>query len=106
MATGTEMSATFRDPALNGRIAYRFRARDLHLVMRSPRRSAPIRFRVWLDGAAPGAAHGFDVDAQGVGVVTDGRLYQLIRQSSPIVERRFDIEFMDAGVEAFAFTFG
>ncbi len=61
---------------------------------------------VFLDGQAPGAAHGSDVDEQGNGTVTDPRLYQLIRQPKPIADRRFEIEFLDAGVEAFAFTFG
>jgi thiol-disulfide isomerase/thioredoxin len=89
-----------------GRIAYRFHARDLHLVMGPPARGAPIRFRVRVDGAPPGAAHGVDVDANGVGVASEQRLYQLIRQPGPIADRRFEIEFLDAGVEAFAFTFG
>jgi thiol-disulfide isomerase/thioredoxin len=89
-----------------GRIAYRFHARDLHLVMGPAKRGASVRFRVLIDGAAPGAAHGVDVDELGTGVVVEQRLYQLVRQPRPIVDRRFDIEFLDAGVEAFAFTFG
>jgi len=89
-----------------GRIVCRFHARDLHLVLRPPASGRPVRFRLLIDGAVPGAAHGADVDEQGQGMVTDGRLYQLIRQPSPIADRRFDIEFLDAGVEAFAFTFG
>jgi hypothetical protein len=88
-----------------GRIAYRFHARDLHLVM-GPPRGAPVRFRVLIDGKPPGAAHGIDVDAQGNGTVGEQRLYQLIRQQQPIDDRRFEIEFLDPGVEAFAFTFG
>ncbi len=90
----------------NGRIAYRFHARDLHLVMGPATRGTSVRFRVFLDGQASGAAHGIDVDEQGNGTVTDQRLYQLIRQPKPIADRQFEIEFLDAGVEAFAFTFG
>ena len=92
--------------AANGRIAYRFHARDLHLVMGPAARGTSVRFRVFLDGQAPGAAHGSDVDEQGHGTVSDQRLYQLIRQPKPIADRQFEIEFLDAGVEAFAFTFG
>jgi hypothetical protein len=66
----------------------------------------PVRFRVLVDGRPPGAAHGVDVDDQGNGTVVEQRLYQLIRQPKPIVDRRFEIEFLDAGVETFAFTFG
>jgi len=90
----------------NGRIAYRFHARDLHLVMGPAARGASVRFRVLLDGQAPGAAHGIDVDDRSYGTVTEQRLYQLIRQPPPIADRLFEIEFVDAGVEAFAFTFG
>jgi hypothetical protein len=90
----------------NGRIAYRFHARDLHLVMGPAARGTSVRFRVFLDGQPPGAAHGSDVDEQGNGTVTDQRLYQLIRQPKPIADRQFEIAFLDAGVEAFAFTFG
>src|SRR4030095_3370167 len=90
----------------NGRIAYRFHARDLHLVMGPAVRGTSVRFRVLIDGTAPGAAHGIDVDAQGNGTVTEQRLYQLIRQPKPIADRQFEIEFLDSGVEAFAFTFG
>jgi thiol-disulfide isomerase/thioredoxin len=92
--------------AANGRIAYRFHARDLHLVMGPAARGASVRFRVLIDGQPPGAAHGSDVDDQGNGTVTEQRLYQLIRQPKPIADRQFEIEFLDAGVEAFAFTFG
>lgn len=90
----------------NGRIAYRFHARDLHLVMGPAARGAAVRFRVLIDGQPPGAAHGADVDEQGNGTVTEQRLYQLIRQPKPIADRQFEIEFLDPGVEAFAFTFG
>ena len=90
----------------NGRIAYCFHGRDLHLVMGPPMGARPVRFRVLLDGEPVGAAHGGDVDEQGNGVATEQRLYQLIRQSKPIVDRVFQIEYLDPGVEAFSFTFG
>jgi thiol-disulfide isomerase/thioredoxin len=90
----------------NGRIAYRFHARDLHLVMGPAARGTSVRFRVFIDGQAPGEAFGSDVDEQGNGTVSEQRLYQLIRQPKPIADRQFEIEFLDAGVEAFAFTFG
>jgi thiol-disulfide isomerase/thioredoxin len=90
----------------NGRIAYRFHARDLHLVMGPAARGTSARFRVLIDGQPPGAAHGVDVDDQGNGKVTEQRMYQLIRQPQPIADRKFEIEFLDPGVEAFAFTFG
>ena len=90
----------------NGRIAYRFHARDLHLVMGPATPGTPVRFRVLIDGQPPGAAHGSDVDEQGYGTVSEQRLYQLIRQPKPILDRQFEIEFLGPGVEAFAFTFG
>jgi Thioredoxin like C-terminal domain len=65
-----------------------------------------VRFRVLVDGRAPGTAHGTDVDVQGNGTVTEPRLHQLVRQPKPIVDRTFEIEFLDPGVEAFCFTFG
>ena len=102
--TMTKRAAVSDKP--NGRIAYRFHARDLHLVMGPVTGGGPVRFRVLVDGKAPGAAHGTDVDDQGVGTVRAQRLYQLIRQSKPIVDRTFEIEFLDPGVEAYAFTFG
>ena len=89
-----------------GRIAYRFHARDLHLVMGPSSRGASIRFRVLLDGRPPGNAHGTDVDEQGYGTISGQRLYQLVRQPTPIADRVFEIEFLDPGVEAYAFTFG
>jgi thiol-disulfide isomerase/thioredoxin len=92
--------------AANGRIAYRFHARDLHLVMGPAQPGTSVRFRVFLDGRAPGAAHGADVDERGEGVVSEQRLHQLIRQPASIADRTFEIEFLDAGVEAYAFTFG
>lgn len=90
----------------NGRLAYRFHARDLHLVMGPSVPGAPVRFRVLIDGEPPGEAHGTDIDAQGYGAVTEQRLYQLIRQNKSIVDRQFEIEFLGPGVETFAFTFG
>ena len=89
-----------------GRIAYGFHARDLHLIMGPSERRAAVAFRVSIDGQPPGANHGSDVDDQGRGTVTEQRLYQLVRQSGPIADRQFEIEFLDSGVEAFAFTFG
>ena len=89
-----------------GRILYRFHARDLHLVMGPPGRGTPVRFRVLLDGQPPGAAHGADVDDQGNGTVREPRLYQLVRQPGPITDRTFEITFLDPGVQAYAFTFG
>jgi thiol-disulfide isomerase/thioredoxin len=91
---------------VNGRIAYRFHARDLHLVMGPAARGSAVQFRVLIDGEPPGAAHGHDVDQQGNGTVTEQRLYQLVRQPGPITDRLFEIEFLDSGVEAFVFTFG
>jgi thiol-disulfide isomerase/thioredoxin len=90
----------------NGGLAYRFHARDLHLVMGPGMRRKSLRFRVLIDGHPPGAAHGVDVDADGNGAITEPRMYQLIRQSKPIVDRQFQIQFLDSGVEAFSFTFG
>ena len=90
----------------NGRISYRFHARDLHLVMGPAARGSSVRFRVLIDGEPPDATHGTDVDEQGNGTVSEQRLYQLIRQPKPIADRLFEIEFLDSGVEAFAFTFG
>jgi thiol-disulfide isomerase/thioredoxin len=89
-----------------GRIAYKFHARDLHLVMGPGVRGNGLRFRVFLDGQPAGAAHGSDVDDQGNGTVTEPRMYQLIRQKHPIVDRQFEIEFLDPRIEAFSFTFG
>lgn len=97
--------ATVLDAA-NGRIAFRFHARDLHLVMGSQAKGGRIRFRVLLDGHSPGAAHGIDTDEEGEGVVTEPRLYQLLRQPGAIQDHTFEIQFLDAGVETFSFTFG
>jgi thiol-disulfide isomerase/thioredoxin len=90
----------------NGRIAYRFHARDLHLVMGAATAGSSVKFRVLIDGQPPGAAHGIDVDERGEGTVTEQRLYQLIRQQGPIADHQFEIEFLDSDVEAFCFTFG
>lgn len=90
----------------NGRIQDCFHARDLHLVMGPAAQGKPVRFRVLIDGHPPGTARGSDIDDQGNGKVTEQRLYQLIRQNKPIADHRFEIEFLDSGVEAFAFTFG
>src|SRR5450759_2062782 len=91
--------------ASGGTISYRFQGRDLHLVLGS-RNGKPVRFKVTLDSAAPGADHGADIDAQGNGVIREQRLYQLIRQSGKIAVHTFRIEFLDTDAEAFAFTFG
>ncbi|MCP2329129.1 thiol-disulfide isomerase/thioredoxin [Hamadaea flava] len=92
--------------APGGRIAYRFHARDLHLVLAPAMPGSSVPFRVRLDGGAPGPAHGLDVDADGYGVLAEPRLYQLIRQPGEITDRTFDITFGDAGAGAYAFTFG
>jgi thiol-disulfide isomerase/thioredoxin len=90
----------------SGRIVYSFHGRDLHLVMGPAASGTSVRFRVLIDGQPPGAAHGVDVDEPGKGAVTEPRMYQLIRQQGPIIDRQFEIEFLDSGVEAFSFTFG
>ncbi|MEX3759884.1 cytochrome c biogenesis protein DipZ [Paraburkholderia phenoliruptrix] len=95
-----------RSGASGARIAYRFHARDLHLVLGPMADGKPVRFRVTIDGKPPGASHGADTDANGVGVVDKERLYQLVRQSGAVQDRTFDIEFLDTGVSAYAFTFG
>jgi hypothetical protein len=89
-----------------GRIAYRFRARDLHLVLGPTREGRPVRFKVRIDGEAPGADHGSDIDAGGIGHIDAHRLYQLVRQWTGSRERLFEIEFLDKGARAYAFTFG
>jgi cytochrome c biogenesis protein CcdA/thiol-disulfide isomerase/thioredoxin len=89
-----------------GSIEFRFIARDLHLVLGPDAAGRPVRFRVLLDGRAPGPDHGMDINVSGDGVVREQRLYQLIRESSDIAEHTFTIEFLDDGVQAYAFTFG
>jgi cytochrome c biogenesis protein CcdA/thiol-disulfide isomerase/thioredoxin len=96
--------ATLNDES--GGITYRFHARDLHLVLAGASHGHPIRFRVTVDGAPPGADHGSDVDADGWGSVQDDRLYQLVRQAGAVTDRTFEIRFFEAGVRAYAFTFG
>jgi thiol-disulfide isomerase/thioredoxin len=88
-----------------GSIAYRFHARDAHLVLSAGARG-PIPFRVLLDGEAPGPSHGVDVDEDGDGVLRDGRLYQLVRQPDAVRERTLQITFLEPGAEAYVFTFG
>ena len=90
----------------SGRIAYRFHARDLHLVMGPAASGTSARFQVLIDGHAQGNAHGVDVDEEGNGTIVEPRMYQLIRQQPPIIDRQFEIRFLDAGVEAFSVTFG
>jgi thiol-disulfide isomerase/thioredoxin len=90
----------------NGHMVYSFHARDLHLVMGPVAPGTSVRFRVLIDGKPPGAAHGVDIGDQGNGTVIESRMYQLIRQPMPIVDRQFEIEFLDSGVEGFSFTFG
>ncbi len=92
--------------APGGRIACRFQARDLHLVMGPAARAAAVRYRVLLDGQPPGPAHGLDVDAEGNGTAAEQRLHQLIRQPGPVAERTFEVTFDDPGLQAFSFTFG
>ena len=89
-----------------GQIACRFHARDLNLVMGPAARETSVRYRVLLDEQPPGEAHGSDLDGQGHGTATGQGLYQLIRQTGPIIERSFEITFLDPGVQACAFTFG
>jgi hypothetical protein len=92
--------------AADGRIACRFHARDLHLVMGAAAPGASVRFHVRIDGQPPGAARGDDVDEQGNGTVTEPRLHQLIRQPGRVRDRTFDVTFLDPGVQVYAFTFG
>jgi thiol-disulfide isomerase/thioredoxin len=96
--------ATLEQP--DGRIAYRFSARDLHLVLGPNSDGKPVRLQVTIDGKAPGANHGNDIDADGNGTVTSTKLYQLVRQSGEVQTHTFEIRFLDPGVQAYAFTFG
>ena len=89
-----------------GRITYRFHARDLHLVLGVTDAGKPVRFRVSVDGKPPLSDHGWDTDAQGNGTITGHRLYQLVRQAENKNDRLFEIEFLDAGAQAYVFTFG
>jgi thiol-disulfide isomerase/thioredoxin len=90
----------------NGKIVYRFHARDLNLVMAPSTLGTPVRFRVLIDGHSPGAASGADIDEQGYGTVSEARMYQLIRQSGKIADRESVIEFLSSGVSVYDFTFG
>ena len=89
-----------------GRIVFRFHSRDLHLVLAPAKDAKPVRFAIRLDGAAPGENCGVDTGPDGSGEIREPRLYQLIRQKGPIVDRTFEIEFLDSGVHALDFTFG
>jgi thiol-disulfide isomerase/thioredoxin len=91
--------------AAGGRIVFRFRGRDLHLVL-APGKDGPVRFKVRLDGASPGDGHGVDSAPDGSGEVREPRLYQLVRQRGRIEDRTFEIEFLDSGVRGVVFTFG
>ncbi|HEY4357790.1 MAG TPA: thioredoxin family protein [Acidobacteriaceae bacterium] len=92
--------------AAGGKIVFRFHARDLHLVLGPTLKGKPVRYRVMIDGHAPGENHGVDTDAEGNGIVMEDRLYQLVRQQGSITDHVFTIEFEDSGVQAFSFTFG
>ena len=90
----------------NGRLRYRWHARDVNLIMGPAVPGTSVRFRVLIDGKAPDTAHGDDVDQEGRGTITEQRMYQLIRQLAPIFDHEFEIEFLDAGAAVFDFTFG
>jgi hypothetical protein len=100
-----ERRACVSDQA-DGRLAFRFHARDVNFVMGPRARGEPVPFRVLVDGEAPGDAHGLDVDEQGQGTLAHQRLYQLIRQPGPIADRTLEIAFLAPGAEAYCFTFG
>jgi thiol-disulfide isomerase/thioredoxin len=100
---GAERSALQAAP---GRVVFRFHSRDLHMVLVPAKNGSPLRFKVTLDGAAPGDNHGVDSGPGGSGEAREPRLYQLIRQKGRVQDRTFEIEFLDPGVEVFSFTFG
>jgi cytochrome c biogenesis protein CcdA/thiol-disulfide isomerase/thioredoxin len=100
---GPELAALNRP---GGGISYRFSARDLHLVLGPGANHQPVRIQVKIDGKPPGESHGADIDADGNGIVTETRLYQLVRQAGDVKERTFEVHFLDPGAEAFSFTFG
>jgi thiol-disulfide isomerase/thioredoxin len=102
--TMTEQAVTLDEAG--GRLAYRFHARDLHLVMGPTAADSSVRFTVSVDGEPPGAAHGADIDGSGNGTVTQQRLHQLIRQPGTVTDRTFEITFLDPGAQVYAFTFG
>ena len=89
-----------------GAIVYRFRARDLHLILGPAQDGKLVRFQVTVDGMSPGPDHGTDTDAEGYGTVSETKLYQLVRQAGEVRERTFEVRFLDPGVDAYAFTFG
>jgi hypothetical protein len=95
---------TLNEPG--GRIVHRFHGRDLNLVLGTQAEGEPARFRVLIDGESPNGARGLDVDERGDGTISDARLYQLIRQNGRITDRTFEITFIDAGAQAYVFTFG
>jgi hypothetical protein len=99
-----EQITTLNEPG--GRIAFRFHGRDLNLVLGPEVEAQPVRFRALIDGAPPDGARGIDLDEQGKGTITAARLYQLVRQDGPIADRTFEITFVDAGAQAYVFTFG
>jgi hypothetical protein len=92
--------------AAHGKVIFRFHARDLHLVLGPGADGKPVRFRVTIDGKEPGRNRGIDIDEHGSGIVKEQRLYQLIRQSGPVEDHTFAIEFLDPAVRAYSFTFG
>jgi thiol-disulfide isomerase/thioredoxin len=100
---GTENLSLSRAP---GKIIYHFHARDLHLIMGPARPGTSVKFRVLIDGKPPGPAHGLDVDNNGNGTINEQRMYQMVRQPGPIIDREFQIEFFDPDVEVYDFTFG
>ena len=100
---GAERSALQAAP---GKVVFRFHSRDLHMVLGPAKRGSPVRFKVSLDGRAPGDDHGVDCGPDGSGEVREPRLYQLIRQKGRVQDHTFEIEFLDPGVEVFSFTFG
>jgi hypothetical protein len=99
-----EEAAVLQAPG--GSLAYRFKARDLNLVLTPPATGDPVRFTVSLDDRPPGDAHGLDIDADGAGTLAEPRMYQLVRQRGAIAPRTFEITFLDAGASAYVFTFG
>ncbi|MGO9256839.1 MAG: hypothetical protein ACLQU1_11125 [Bryobacteraceae bacterium] len=100
---GPERSALQAAP---GKVVFQFHSRDLHMVSGAAKNGSPVRFKVTLNGAAPGDNHGVDSGPDGSGEVREPRLYQLIRQKGRVQDRTFEIEFLDPGVEIFSFTFG
>jgi thiol-disulfide isomerase/thioredoxin len=100
---GAERTALLTAP---GKVLFRLHARDLHMVLGAAKKGSAVRFKVTLDGAAPGDDHGVDSAPDGSGEVREPRLYQLIRQKGPVRDATFEIEFLDPGVEVFSFTFG